>query len=87
MKQSTNMVKLLVGGLVGAAGGVLIGLMQMHSLALAIVLGGVYGVLFAFLVSEQATSPGSGLLWGLGYAFILWLAVPVGAYSLCCRMK
>src|SRR5262249_25066710 len=23
-------------------------------------------------------SPGAGLIWGLGYAFILWLAVPAG---------
>ena len=39
------------------------------------VLGVLYGVLFALLFSNRATSAGSGLLWGLGYALLLWLAV------------
>ena len=39
------------------------------------VLGILYGVLFAFLFSNRASGTGSGLLWGLGYALLLWLAV------------
>jgi uncharacterized membrane protein YagU involved in acid resistance len=30
------------------------------------------------LCTRRAVSPGAGLVWGLGYAFILWLAVPAG---------
>jgi uncharacterized membrane protein YagU involved in acid resistance len=40
--------------------------------------GGVYGLLFALLCTQRAVSPGAGLVWGLGYALILWLAVPAG---------
>src|SRR5437016_3638931 len=25
-----------------------------------------------------ATNPGAGLIWGLGYAFLFWLAIPAG---------
>src|ERR1700677_2935825 len=39
------------------------------------VLGVLYGLLFALLFSNRASSTGSGLLWGLGYALLLWLAV------------
>jgi uncharacterized membrane protein YagU involved in acid resistance len=38
-------------------------------------LGVFYGVLFALLFSNRASGTGSGLLWGLGYALLLWLAV------------
>src|SRR5271170_4708389 len=39
------------------------------------VLGVLYGVLFALLFSKQASCAGSGLLWSLSYALLLWLAV------------
>jgi len=39
------------------------------------VLGVLYGVLFALLFARRASGPGAGLLWGLGYALLLWLAV------------
>lgn len=45
------------------------------------VVGGMYGLLFAFLASSRATTPGAGLLWGLAYALMLWLANPVGLFS------
>jgi hypothetical protein len=45
---------------------------------IGILLGALYGLLFALLATPRAISPGSGLLWGLGYAFILWLAIPAG---------
>jgi uncharacterized membrane protein YagU involved in acid resistance len=44
----------------------------------AILAGALYGMVFAILTGERATSPGAGLLWGLAYAFILWLALPAG---------
>ncbi|MCH7569851.1 MAG: hypothetical protein IH919_04675 [Deltaproteobacteria bacterium] len=38
----------------------------------------MYGLFFALLCSRRAVSPGAGLIWGLGYSFILWLAIPAG---------
>ncbi len=32
--------------------------------------------------ARRAVSPGAGLLWGLGYAFLLWLAGPAGLFPL-----
>ena len=40
--------------------------------------GGAYGLLFALLAAKRAVSTGAGLIWGLGYAFVLWLALPAG---------
>jgi hypothetical protein len=44
-------------------------------------LGAAYGLAFALLAAPRATTPGAGLTWGLGFAFVLWLAVPVGILS------
>lgn len=41
-------------------------------------LGAAYGASFALLARRRATTPGAGLLWGVAFAFLLWLAVPVG---------
>jgi hypothetical protein len=65
-------------GIVGGLGGALTGLIGQASLGAGVLLGGLYGVLFALLVAPRAVSPGAGLVWGLGYAFILWLAIPAG---------
>jgi uncharacterized membrane protein YagU involved in acid resistance len=37
---------------------------------------------FGLLTARRAIDPGSGLMWGLGYAFVLWLAVPAGVMPL-----
>lgn len=63
----------LIGGLGGA--------LAAHAIPGAIIgpLGGaVAGLAFAAVARERATSPGAGLTWGLGFGFVLWLAVPVG---------
>jgi len=49
---------------------------------LGILLGGLYGALFALLSASRANNPGAGLLWGLGYALVLWLAFPAGLFPL-----
>ena len=46
-----------------------------------LVLGAVYGLVFALLGTGRATDPGAGLLWGLGYALVLWLAGPAGLFA------
>lgn len=60
-----------LGGLVAAQAG-------LTSPQVGLVLGGLYGLGFAPLASARATTPGAGLLWGLAYALLLWLANPLG---------
>lgn len=43
-----------------------------------IVLGGVWGLLFAVLCARHATSTGAGVLWGIAFAVLAWLAVSIG---------
>ncbi len=64
--------------IVGAAGGPVLTSVVTGSPVVNILLGSLYGSLFALLASARAISSGGGLLWGLGYAFILWLAIPAG---------
>lgn len=51
------------------------------------VLGVVYGALFALVFSNRAVDPGSGLLWGLAYALLLWLAVVPGAQVIAANLS
>lgn len=71
-----SVVCLSVGGL----GGVAAAAVGLGSSQTAIVLGMLYGLGFALLASPRATTPGAGLLWGLAYALLLWLANP-GSFS------
>ncbi len=68
--------------IVGALGGAVASAARAASGPAGVAVGAAYGVLFAFLVSRRAASPGAGLLWGLAYAFLLWLAVPAGVLPL-----
>src|SRR6266404_8405421 len=62
----------LLGGLALMAG--------THASILAGPIAGIaFGGLFAIVFANRATDGGSGLLWGLGYAFLLWLAIVPGA--------
>ena len=51
------------------------------------VLGAVYGVLFGVVFWNRALDRGSGLLWGLAYAFLLWLAVVPGAQVIAANLS
>src|SRR5215218_7472820 len=66
--------------LVGALGGATIWRLGLASFATGVLLGALYGALFALSVGWRASSPGAGLLWGLGTAFLLWLAGPAGLF-------
>src|SRR5271154_1723165 len=72
-------VPLLACGVTGAAGGLVLMFAVHASIIFGPLLGAVYGVLFALVFWNRALDPGSGLLWGLAYAFLLWLAVVPGA--------
>jgi hypothetical protein len=73
-------ISLLIGGIGGALSA------QVPSSALSTplsaLLGAVYGLLFAWLLAGRIVSVGSGLIWGLSYALLLWLAVPTGLLPL-----
>ncbi|BCL83732.1 hypothetical protein ccbrp13_61970 [Ktedonobacteria bacterium brp13] len=66
--------------LTGGIGGALLAQISSSSLSLplSIFLGVLYGLTFAWLFARLIVSVGSGLIWGLGSAFLLWLAVPMG---------
>lgn len=63
---------------IGMSGGVLCIRLVHETLVTGITLGAVYGVVFGLLAAPRAVGPGAGLIWGLGYAFLLWLVVPGG---------
>jgi hypothetical protein len=73
-----GLIGIVVGGLGGAAGAALVG----GTTAVGAVAGAVFGMLFALLAARRAVSPGSGLLWGLGYSFLLWIMFPAGVVPL-----
>ena len=73
---------MIAGLAVGCLGGAVIWAIGLASLVGGVALGGLYGLLFALLASRRAVSPGAGLLWGLGYALLLWLAGPAGLFPL-----
>jgi uncharacterized membrane protein YagU involved in acid resistance len=76
--RSPLLAPIIICTIVGAAGGLVMTMVVPASLVINILLGALYGLLFALLAAPRATSPGAGLLWGLAYAFILWLAIPAG---------
>lgn len=78
-----HITRLITFSVVGCLGGAFTALaVPMLSLPVSILLGGCYGLLFALLCATRVFDAGSGLIWGLGYAFLLWLALPAGLLPL-----
>src|SRR6266849_5877769 len=75
---------LIIGMFLGGLGGALIARVPSSSLStpLSTLLGALYGLLFVWLLARRIAYVGSGLIWGLGSAFLLWLAVPTGLLPL-----
>src|SRR4051812_19515721 len=67
---------LLYGVPVGAAGGALLSLAGLVTPVTGWSLGGVYGFIFCLVAGPRANTPGEGLLWGLAFALVSWLAGP-----------
>jgi len=70
--------QLLLGALLGGAGGAVCLALGWANLVTGVLFGVIYGALFALLAGPRANTPGAGLMWGLGYALLLWLALPAG---------
>ena len=68
----------LLGLLVGFAGGFLCNVSLGSGTPRNLVLGSLFGLIFGLFFSKRATSPGAGLIWGLGLAFFTWIVVPAG---------
>jgi uncharacterized membrane protein YagU involved in acid resistance len=78
----SNRTTILICVVVGMIGGALCIPAVHATIVTGIVFGGIYGGVFGLLTRRRAVDAGSGLMWGLGYAFILWLAVPAGVMPL-----
>jgi hypothetical protein len=76
------MVKSLIGIVVGGLGGAAAAALVAGTTPRGAVVGALSGLLFALLAARRAVSPGSGLLWGLGYSFLLWIMFPAGVVPL-----
>ena len=62
---------------VGAAGGALLSFAGLVTPVIGMSLGCVYGLIFCLLAGPRVNTPGGGLLWGLAFALVFWLADPV----------
>ncbi len=68
--------------IVGLLGGAILMALGLATLLTGVLFGALYGAIFALLGAPRAATPGAGLLWGLGYALLLWLAGPAGLFPL-----
>ncbi len=76
--RSSRLIPITICVIIGASGGAVVTALGLATFLTGVVFGGAYGLLFALLGALRAVSPGAGLIWGLGYAFLLWLAIPAG---------
>jgi uncharacterized membrane protein YagU involved in acid resistance len=80
-ESSRGAVTLLVGAGVGLAGGAACVALGQATFVTGPCLGAAYGAVFAWLARERAQSAGSGLVWGLAYAWLAWLIGPAGLFG------
>ncbi len=72
---TSRLTPMLLCAVTGLLGGMVLMSAVQATLITGPVLGIAYGILFALLFSSRVDGPGSGFLWGAGYALLLWLAV------------
>jgi hypothetical protein len=70
--------RLLIGLVTGVLGGAIQSEVLTAPITDGILLGGTFGLVFSFLFSRRATTPGAGLIWGLGAALLLWFTIHFG---------
>lgn len=79
---SSRTTATIAGLVAGCLGGAAIWSLGLASLLGGPVLGALYGLVFVLLLMRRVAGSGAGLLWGLGYALLLWLAGPAGLFPL-----
>src|SRR5499427_8258432 len=77
--------EVMLGLLVGMAGGAVQSLALGTPLTHELAVGAAFGLAFALLFDRRATSAGAGLIWGLAVAFLMWLVFPAGVGPLYSR--
>ena len=75
---SMQATRILIVVITGAFGGAACAGLTGGTMTAGILVGVLYGLFFALLVTSRAVSLGSGLLWGLAYSFLLWITFPAG---------
>ncbi len=70
----------LLGLALGASGGLLQSAVLSTSLLHGGLLGAIFGLAFGLFFARRATSPGAGLIWGLGSSFLLWILTAGGLF-------
>ncbi len=71
--RETRLLPILVAAVLGAAGAAAAAPAIGASASHAAPLGAAAGAAFALLFARYCTSAGAGLVWGVGWAFLLWL--------------
>ena len=61
---------------VGAGGGVPLSLAGLATPIVSISLGCIFGSIFSLIAGRRVNTPGGGLLWGVAFALVFWLADP-----------
>ncbi len=77
--------EILVGLFAGGLGGALQSVLARTPLPHNILYGLIFGLAFAIFFAKRATSPGAGLIWGLAFAFLVWIVIPAGSVLLFSR--
>jgi hypothetical protein len=75
-------IESLLGVALGVSGGLLESALLKSSLLLGGLLGASFGLVFGLFFARRATSPGAGLIWGLGSSFLLWILTAGGFFHL-----
>src|SRR5271156_1990223 len=70
----------VLGMVLGASGGLLESVVLKTSLFSGGLLGMTFGLAFGLFFARRATSPGAGLIWGLGSSFLLWILTAGGFF-------
>jgi len=83
--RSLAKTEVMLGLLVGMAGGAVQSLALGTPLTHELTVGAAFGLAFALLFDRRATSAGAGLIWGLAVAFLMWLVFPAGVGPLYSR--
>jgi len=65
-------VETFMGLVLGVSGGLLQSVVLKTSLSSGGLVGAAFGLAFGLFFARRATSPGAGLIWGLGSSFFLW---------------
>jgi hypothetical protein len=68
----------LLGLATGALGGAIQSKILSAPIGHSILLGGIFGLICGLFFARRATTPGAGLIWGLGSALLLWFVIPTG---------